>query len=100
MSVREEPREPGLVAFEVEVVPHFAGSNGQGWHAGTLPAEDVAAILRDYAEQVEGWTSDRCEVAFDGYYEPRPAPEPRPRPTRRAAAARALSFYRQMREPS
>jgi hypothetical protein len=51
------PAEPGMVAFEIEAVPHDPGNDGELWHKGTLPPAHVAQIFRDYAKQVETFTA-------------------------------------------
>lgn len=53
----QPPDEPGLVAYEVEVVPHDWANDGQGWSKGRGTPEEVAKTLREYAAQVEFFTA-------------------------------------------
>jgi hypothetical protein len=51
------PTEAGMVAYEVEVLPHDWPNDGLGWEKGTGTPAEVAAALRGYASQVEFFTS-------------------------------------------
>lgn len=56
-KVLHAPDEAGMVAFEVEIVPHDEANDGRGWHKGYDTPARVARILRDYASQVEHFTA-------------------------------------------
>jgi hypothetical protein len=57
MSELEAPKKPGLVAYEIEVLPHDWPNDGLGWEKGVGTPSEVAAALRAYANQVEYFTA-------------------------------------------
>lgn len=59
------PDEPGMVRFRIEAVPHDWPNEGTLWHIGTLPPHAVAAIFRQYADQVAGYNGYTCRPSVD-----------------------------------